>query len=732
MRHLVSILFGAALTLAACWSFGKVLLSRWKLEVFAEELQIFRFATGAALFSLLVLALAACGLARTPVFLGAGLAAMVAGLRIREERAPLPDFSHGWKILFWIILLGFGIFYFVNALAPEVSPDGSTYHLGLVARYFRQHGLGRITTSIYANLSEGLEMLFLAAFSLGRHSAAVLVEYAFFIMLPLVMVSYARRFGFAKAGVTAAVIVFCSPVFGISGSSAYNDAAAVFVLFCLFYSLQIWDVTRQPGLLYVAGLLAGFCYGIKYTLFLALPYCLAFVGWRLYRARRPWLRPLMTICGCAMLLIAPWWIKNWATVGNPISPFGNKLFSNPYVTPRFESDYLKIQSSGIPANKRLVEHTIRGGESGGFLGPLFLLAPLALLSLRYRQGRQIMLAAGVFLLPAIANLQTRFVMLSAPFLALGLCLAVMRARGALIAFALAAPILALPSVSDGYCDSWAWRLHEFPLADALRQIPEQESLKKRLGGFETAELINAHVPKTGEVFSFFTPPEAYLARDNIVSYESAFGATLGDFLLVPINPDYEPTWLLTFHFPERDLRRFRVLQTATGKSDDEWSIAELRLYRGGREVPRTQGWRVRANANPWDVQYAFDNNPVTRWRSRQPIFNGMGIEVDLGTPERLDSVVLECSHDQYSIRLRLEAEDSPGRYTELAGAPVASDRTVTGNLRRAGIEEFAFRGITHVLMNKNDYGAADFQRNARAWGVSLVGRAGDDWLYAIK
>lgn len=67
--------------------------------------------------------------------------------------------------------------YFTNAMTPERSPDGTAYHLGLVARYLREHGFRRITTNMYANLSQGVEMLYLFAFAFGRHSAAALVHF---------------------------------------------------------------------------------------------------------------------------------------------------------------------------------------------------------------------------------------------------------------------------------------------------------------------------------------------------------------------------------------------------------------------------------------------------------------------------------------------------------------------------------------------------------------------------
>lgn len=705
---------------------------RWKLDVFSQELQLFRFAVGSGLYSLLILALTAAHLAYTGVFVAAGLAVIIPAFRIREERLPLPDFSHAWKFWFGLILIGFGIFYFVNALAPETSPDGTAYHLGVVARYFRQHSLGHITTSFYANLSEGLEMLFLAAFSLGRHSAATLIEFAALLGTPLVMVAYSQRFGFPKVGVTAAIIMFCCPVFAISGSSAYNDAAAVLILFSLFYALQIWDSTRQTGMLVVAGMLAGFSYGIKYSAFLATPYCIGFVIWKLYRAKQPVVKPLLIVGMSAFLLLAPWWIKNWIIVDNPLSPFGNKIFANHYVTPRFENEYIRGQKPTGPVLDHLKDVTILGGLSGGFLGPLFLLTPLGLLALRYKQGRQVLLLGALLLLPAFANVQTRFLLLPAPFAALALCLAVWKSRGALIAFILAAPVLAVPSVADDYCLPWAWRLHSFPVADAFRTISEDESLNARLGGYKLAQMINKEVPPNGKIFSMAPLAEAYINRDVWVSYESAIGEDLRDFIYVALTPDYHPAWIQTFKFSAEPLRSIRVVQTADGGLFDEWSIGEVRILHSGNELSKTAGWRLSASVNPWDVNYAFDHNPVTRWGSRTGQFSGQWVQVDFEQPMILDSVELDCSHGQWGIRLRLEGQDAAGKWKPLGGSPEIVNLQPTGDLRRAAIDEFKKHGITHLVVSKGGFGSDDIEKEPDQWGVTLIGKSGDDWLYAIN
>ena len=114
---------------------------------------------------------------------------------------------------------------------------------------------------MYANLSQGIEMLFLFAYAFGRHSAAAVVHFAFLLALPWSMLNYGRRFGFAGAGAAGALLVFLSPVVGRDGTTAYNDVAVAAVIFAVFQLVEIWSENRHPGLLVPIGLAAGFSIG---------------------------------------------------------------------------------------------------------------------------------------------------------------------------------------------------------------------------------------------------------------------------------------------------------------------------------------------------------------------------------------------------------------------------------------------------------------------------------------
>src|SRR5437667_2326664 len=243
MPQAVYILFGAVFTVTVSLAAGRMLLRGLSIKLYRQEEHALAFVTGAACLSLLTFLLCAVGAARKGVFLAVGLVVLAFAFQKGAHRSqgdPLKPIPLVWKWLFRCVFAVFFVLYFFNAMAPEMSPDGVTYHLGLVSRYLRAHGFERITTNMYANLSQGVEMLFLFAFAFGRHSAAALTHFAFLCALPLAMLSYARRFGFTVAGVCGAILVFVSPVVGLDGTVAYNDVATACIVFTAFYLAQIW------------------------------------------------------------------------------------------------------------------------------------------------------------------------------------------------------------------------------------------------------------------------------------------------------------------------------------------------------------------------------------------------------------------------------------------------------------------------------------------------------------
>jgi hypothetical protein len=729
-----SILFSALFTAATAQSLGLLFLHWLRPRLTREEQYGYAFVSGAALLSLLVFVTAAAGAVWTATYVILG-ASVICLCFWRRAYVPWSEHFHPLPLLYKALLVAamlvWGTLYLLYAVAPEASPDGSAYHLGLVQRYIDQRGFGRITTSMYANLSLGIEMLFLFAFSLGRHPAAATTHFFFLLALPLLIINVARRFGFARAGVTAAILIFLSPLFGIDGSSAYVDVAMVCILVALFGALQTWDQTRDGRLLWLIGIFAGFAYAAKLTAFVAIPYAVGFVLYKLVRSRERVSRAMLIVCGGIGLMVSPWLIKNAVTVGNPFSPFLNRFFPNPYIRIISEQRYIEYQRAqpGLKSLRDLpLEVTTYGEALAGMLGPAFLLAPFGLLALRWGLGRQAVLAGLVFASTYPSNLGTRFLMASAPFAALAIGMAVSQSRAMAPLLILFCALASWPPVLETYAPR-AWRIDRFYWLAALRWQPESEYLATRLDGYAAAKLAERLVPKDGRIFMFGGIPQAYCRREIIVQYESAFGNLLGDFIAFGALELHQPARRWNYHFPEQEVRKLRLVQTGT--ADAPWSISELRLIGPEGEVERGTGWRLRASPNPWEVQLAFDNCPVTRWNASESSRPGMFVEVRLDVPVTVTGVQLEATSDQPEGTARLEV-DVDGRWEVLVAKPTIADAPPLANARRLATAELKRYGVTHINVNAGDYFANDIASDPERWGLTLLGETSHNRLYRLN
>src|SRR5665213_808212 len=331
-------LAGAASTVAACYGLGAMLATWLGVRLRRDEKFPLAFVLGAAILHLAIFAVMALHIAYRPVLIVL-LAACVAGalatgdwrLPAAPRETPLPR-AIGY--LFGVIAAAFTVLYLFNAWAPEISPDGSSYHLTLVQLYLRAHGFKPVLTNVYSTLSGGVDLLFVPAFAIGKHSAAALTHFAFLIALALAVLAYGRRIGQPLAGASAALLVYLSPVVGIDGTSAYNDVAVAAIVFSVFYWVQIWDSQREGRILIAIGLLAGYCYAAKYTAVVMLLYAVGFVAWRTRR-----MRPALLVAACSLVMAAPWIVKDWIYIGNPVAPFANHYFQNPNIHVSFEHNW---------------------------------------------------------------------------------------------------------------------------------------------------------------------------------------------------------------------------------------------------------------------------------------------------------------------------------------------------------------------------------------------------------
>ena len=417
------------------------------------------------------------------------------------------------------------------------------------------------------------------------------------------------------------------------------------------------------------------------------------------------------------------------------------------------------------------ETTVGGHKTGGLLGPVFLLAPLSLLALRFAPGRRLLLGALVFLLPYPFNLGTRFLLpavtLLAPAMAMGLGAGagpafVATLRGFIswpsqhtwfsrpeawrirplavrlglgfgsvpAALVVLHAILSWPSHIGWYSHRYAWRIDEIPIRAALRLEPEDEFLSRKIGDtYRMVRFIEQVTPPGSRIFAFDAPPIAYCEREILPVYFSALNQRLCDGLWAGYLGSAQPVRLVTFRMSPQPLLGLRLAETGSDRPITP-AISELRIFGPAGELPPARRWRLDAHPFPWDAGLAFDGNPTTRWDAWQETRTGAWIEAGFGNQETITAVRLETTPDQASVRWELLGETAPRKWSALSSTREQLILPSPLDLRRAAIEEFKRNNIRYLLVNMS-FAETEFRAHAVQWGVRLVGKFGGDRLYAL-
>jgi hypothetical protein len=583
-----------------------------------------------------------------------------------------------------------------------------------------------------ANLTEGIEMLFTFGFAFGKHSAGAMVHLIFALVLPFGMLSWGRRVGRPEVGAAGGMFFFMSPMVGRLATTAYVDVAVATIVFAVFYLLDIWREKPSVPLLVPVGLLAGFCYAAKYTAGLAVPFAVVYVLFHCLRTRQSWLRPVLVTSLFALITMAPYLVKNAVVTGNPLAPFANGLFPNPALTVTQEHAIWEGMRHwyGMHLIEIPLEVTVGGGRLAGIVGPVFLLTPLALLALRFSVGRRLLLAGFVFLLTYPFNIGTRFLLPALPFFALALACAFGRWKSVMAALVLVHAFLSWPRVMPQYCQQWCWRLERAEWRSILRIQPEEDYLRSHRSDYDMSQEIEKIVPPGDLIFGLQGVEESHQSHEIVIGWQSAFGDRLTTAMTTPVAPEMQPTWHFKYEFPEKAVQKIRLVQQGTSR-ESIWSVSELRVFRQGGELGPGARWSSHSSHNRWDLPLIFDNNPVTRWNSGQPLRLGMWLQLNFGQEERIDSVVVDCSSDQPETRMRLELESAPGRWTVLGGEAVLQKTESPPGLRSAAIATLKLNHVYWYLANKADGITDDIAAHPEMWGLRLVASDGDWKLYSL-
>ncbi|MBN1310566.1 MAG: phospholipid carrier-dependent glycosyltransferase [Anaerolineae bacterium] len=278
------------------------------------------------------------------------------------------------------------------AMAPPTEWDALTYHLAGPRFYLQSERIVSYPQNHFLGFPQGVEMLYLGLIMLARPQAAALLHWCFGVLLLMLVMGLAQRVERPAAGWIAAAALLVSETLWGEFSWPYNDLALMAYTTAGLAVIVSWSQDgerQQQGLLGLAGVFIGLALGTKYT---AAGVAVGLGVLVLWLSRRDGLLQIVRAGGmvsvAALIVFAPWMIKNALLDGNPLSPFvwGTSAFD------RFDQWYYLRPGTGLNALSLLfapLQGAIMGSDSvapyGASSGALVLaLLPTAALGWRKR------------------------------------------------------------------------------------------------------------------------------------------------------------------------------------------------------------------------------------------------------------------------------------------------------------------------------------------------------------
>ena len=334
LRSVLDVLTAGAIVLGWLGA-GRWLLGRLRPgDLLPLERLLFSTGLGAGLVSLLILFLGLAGLLMRPLLIGVVVVLAVLTLpgNVRLLRAltwPRPG------LLIGLLLAGTLLLALTLALLPPTSWDGLFYHLTGPKLYLQQGAIRPGPDIPHLNFPSLMEMNFLLAMAVRSDTTAVLLHFAFGLLLTGLVYVMARELLQVKNSWLAVLFLLSMPMVFTLAAWAYSDLALAFFQAGALHALLRWQRGRWAagegelgktqrsgqGWLLLAGILCGLAMSVKYTSFVAPLTLFVLLLWPNRARLKQVAGPAVIMLGLAAAVASPWYVKNLAFTGNPVYPF---------------------------------------------------------------------------------------------------------------------------------------------------------------------------------------------------------------------------------------------------------------------------------------------------------------------------------------------------------------------------------------------------------------------------
>ena len=310
-----------ALTALAAAGTGRRLVGALGGEYDEAEKTVAGATLGLGVLALGTFALAAAGLLASWAASALIGALLLAGWsEVRPALASLADGGRRALERPWLcVLIGLPLLFALWAcLVPPHQYDALVYHLALPQEYLRAGRLFAPPGIVYAHFPQNGEMLFTLALDMGSDLLAQMYVWLASALTIAWLLTFGRRI--TSAAPWAAVLVATHTAVLLLSSTAYVEPLVMLWMTGAILAFEASEEGRDRGPMLLSALFMGLALGTKYYAGLLAVLLVLRLVWR------DRLKAAVLYAAVAGALFAPWLIKNWIFVGNPVFPFLYKIF----------------------------------------------------------------------------------------------------------------------------------------------------------------------------------------------------------------------------------------------------------------------------------------------------------------------------------------------------------------------------------------------------------------------
>ena len=232
----------------------------------------------------------------------------------------------------------------MGALTPELFFDSQFYQLGLLNKWVLNNKIHSDTYIAASFFPFNVNMIYMLGLLLGNAISAKLLHYFFGLLLVYGIYVCGKKFASRSMGIAAALIFYSIPrVMTVNWAAAVEQGIGVFEFAAVYCLIEhYFEHRNEPALnpaelkantfgikyfwIIMSGVFCGFSLGSKYTsiAFSFIPCALTIITMDRIMNRNKYseiAKELLLFGAGALIVCAPWYIRNLIQSGNPVFPF---------------------------------------------------------------------------------------------------------------------------------------------------------------------------------------------------------------------------------------------------------------------------------------------------------------------------------------------------------------------------------------------------------------------------